>query len=49
MDVSASTSFESNSGTPDKNAQSYIGDSTLYDSALDHQLSTTVYKSCNGK
>ncbi|XP_043068257.1 uncharacterized protein [Drosophila bipectinata] len=47
MDVSASTSFESNNGTPDKKGLSYIGDSTLYDSALDHQLSTTVYKSCN--
>lgn len=49
MDVSASTSFESNNGTPDKKGHSFIGDSTLYDSALDHQLSTTVYKSCNGK
>ncbi|XP_032310455.1 uncharacterized protein LOC6500866 isoform X3 [Drosophila ananassae] len=47
MDVSASTSFESNNGTPDKKGHSFIGDSTLYDSALDHQLSTTVYKSCN--
>ncbi|KAH8383427.1 hypothetical protein KR009_008602 [Drosophila setifemur] len=47
MDVSASTSFESNNGTPDNRTNSYIGDSTLYDSALDHQLSTSAYKSCN--
>ncbi|XP_016949206.1 traB domain-containing protein [Drosophila biarmipes] len=44
MDVSASTSFES---SPDKRSSTYVGDNTLYDSALDHQLSTTAYKSCN--
>lgn len=46
MDVSASTSFES---SPDKRNSIYVGDNTFYDSALDHQLSTTAYKSCNGK
>jgi len=46
MDVSASTSFES---SPDKRSSTYVGDNTLYDSALDHQLSTTAYKTCNGK
>ncbi|XP_017134317.1 traB domain-containing protein [Drosophila elegans] len=44
MDVSASTSFEA---SPDKRSSTYVGDNTLYDSALDHQLSTTAYKSCN--
>lgn len=44
MDVSASTSFES---SPDKRNSIYVGDNTFYDSALDHQLSTTAYKSCN--
>ncbi|XP_017039789.1 traB domain-containing protein [Drosophila ficusphila] len=44
MDLSASTSFES---SPDKRSNTYVGDNTLYDSALDHQLSTTAYKTCN--
>ncbi|KAH8374774.1 hypothetical protein KR200_005763 [Drosophila serrata] len=47
MDISASTSFESNSGTPEGKTNSYIGDSTLYDSALDHQLSNLAYRTCN--
>ncbi|KAH8312295.1 hypothetical protein KR044_010112 [Drosophila immigrans] len=48
MDLSASSSSNSLLQTPDpKNKSSYIGDSTLYDSALDHQLSTTAFKSCN--
>ncbi|KAH8242831.1 hypothetical protein KR032_002556 [Drosophila birchii] len=48
MDISASTSFESNNGTPEgNNTNSYIGDSTLYDSALDHQLSNLAYRTCN--
>ncbi|KAH8358828.1 hypothetical protein KR093_002708 [Drosophila rubida] len=48
MDLSASSSNNSLLYTPDqKNKSSYIGDSTLYDSALDQQLSTTAFKSCN--
>ncbi|KAH8288449.1 hypothetical protein KR054_002837 [Drosophila jambulina] len=47
MDISASTSFESNNGTPEGKTNSYIGDSTLYDSALDHQLSNLAYRTCN--
>lgn len=47
MDLSASSSNNSILQTPDQKSKSYISDSTLYDSALDHQLSTTAYKSCN--
>ncbi|XP_034485242.1 uncharacterized protein LOC117790080 isoform X2 [Drosophila innubila] len=47
MDLSASSSDSSILQTPDQKSKSYISDSTLYDSALDHQLSTTAYKSCN--
>ncbi|XP_017868522.1 PREDICTED: traB domain-containing protein [Drosophila arizonae] len=49
MDISASTSSDSTMGTPEQKSKSYIGDSTFYDSALDHQLSpaTANYKSCN--
>ncbi|KAH8264158.1 hypothetical protein KR038_003870 [Drosophila bunnanda] len=47
MDISASTSFESNNGTPEGKTNSYIGDSTLYDSALDHQVSNLTYRTCN--
>ncbi|XP_030559378.1 traB domain-containing protein [Drosophila novamexicana] len=47
MDLSASTSSDSTMGTPEQKSKSYIGDSTFYDSALDHQLSTTNYRSCN--
>ncbi|XP_030239307.1 uncharacterized protein LOC115562273 [Drosophila navojoa] len=49
MDISASTSSDSTMGTPEQRSKSYIGDSTFYDSALDHQLSsaTANYTSCN--
>ncbi|KAH8273111.1 hypothetical protein KR018_001364 [Drosophila ironensis] len=47
MDVSTSASFSSPNGTPDKKGAT-IGDSTLYDSALDHQISgNSAYKSFN--
>lgn len=35
--------------TPEQKNKSYMNDSTFYDSALDHQLSTTNYKSCSGE
>ncbi|XP_017031153.1 traB domain-containing protein [Drosophila kikkawai] len=47
MDISASSSFASNNGTPEGKTNSYMGDSTLYDSALDHQLSNLAYRTCN--
>ncbi|XP_017846656.1 traB domain-containing protein [Drosophila busckii] len=48
MDLSASTSFSNSTmGTPEQKSKSYVDDATLYDSALDHQLSTTIFKSCN--
>ncbi|XP_030370460.1 traB domain-containing protein [Scaptodrosophila lebanonensis] len=58
MDFSASPSFESTNGTTDHKVplrggsqnSSYLGgsmDGSMYDSALDHQLSLSAYKSFN--
>ncbi|EDV93249.1 traB domain-containing protein [Drosophila grimshawi] len=47
MDSTASTSSDSPVATPDPKSKSYTGDTTFYDSALDHQLSTSNYRSCN--